>query len=297
MNLLWDWLEGPGTHSACSFVSWLVVSTPLKNISQMGLLFPIYMEKICSKPPTSFCLDDRMSLLHRFIQVPHSSTRTRPTFPCLGIACRSIDFLHAKRCSWNGSSTVWAGFTLDKVNTIESAWVCLELSMRCTSIYPNFDRENEDQAWHSGEAYFHTGLWMFLDPGKHSNENTSRVWEFPSSRVRAEVRLCLTSNIDSMQQFYWITVTSSLCAATNLVSNSQLGFHNVFALFCYIVYFFHNHNQDVARHESNKAIQLILPRFCTTKIYLTLIWHYACRCPFPDCQLPTEGYRIWAHKT
>ena len=76
------------------------------------------------------------------------------------------------------------------------------MSMPCTSVYTNFDRENEDQAWHSGVAYFHTGLWMFLDPGTHSNENTSRVWEFPSSRVRAEVRLCLTSNIDSMQQFY-----------------------------------------------------------------------------------------------
>ena len=36
--------------------SWLVVSTPLKNISQLGLLFPIYGEnwrnKKCSKPPT-----------------------------------------------------------------------------------------------------------------------------------------------------------------------------------------------------------------------------------------------------
>ena len=180
----------------------------------------------CSKPPTSFCLDDRMSLLHKFIQVPHSSTRTRPTFPCLGIACRvNIDFLHAKRCSWNGSSTRWI-----RLNLHGCVWNW-GMSMRCTSIYTNFDRENEDQAWHSGVAYFHTCLWMFLDPGKHSNENTSRVWEFPSSRVCAEVRLCLTSNIDSMQQFYWITVTRSLCAATNLVSNSQLGFHNVFALF------------------------------------------------------------------
>ena len=33
---------------------WLVVSTPLKNISQLGLLFPIYIwkNKKCSKPPT-----------------------------------------------------------------------------------------------------------------------------------------------------------------------------------------------------------------------------------------------------
>jgi hypothetical protein len=33
---------------------WWVVSTPLKNISQLGLLFPIYGKiKNCSKPPTS----------------------------------------------------------------------------------------------------------------------------------------------------------------------------------------------------------------------------------------------------
>jgi hypothetical protein len=32
---------------------WLVVSTPLKNISQLGLLFPYIMKKKCSKPPTS----------------------------------------------------------------------------------------------------------------------------------------------------------------------------------------------------------------------------------------------------
>ena len=33
---------------------WLVVSTPLKNISQLGWLFPIYGKiKRCSKPPTS----------------------------------------------------------------------------------------------------------------------------------------------------------------------------------------------------------------------------------------------------
>ena len=33
---------------------WLVVWTPLKNISQLGWLFPIYGKK-CSKPPTSLC--------------------------------------------------------------------------------------------------------------------------------------------------------------------------------------------------------------------------------------------------
>ena len=36
-------------------VFWLVVSTPLKNISQMGWLFPIHMEnKKCSKLPTRY---------------------------------------------------------------------------------------------------------------------------------------------------------------------------------------------------------------------------------------------------
>ena len=37
--------------------NWLVVSTPLKNISQLGWLFPIIIwKKKCSKPPTSeFC--------------------------------------------------------------------------------------------------------------------------------------------------------------------------------------------------------------------------------------------------
>ena len=38
-----------------SYFIWLVVSTTLKNISQLGLLFPIYGEnKQFSKPPTSY---------------------------------------------------------------------------------------------------------------------------------------------------------------------------------------------------------------------------------------------------
>ena len=32
--------------------NWLVVSTPLKNLSQLGWLFPIYGKESCSKPPT-----------------------------------------------------------------------------------------------------------------------------------------------------------------------------------------------------------------------------------------------------
>ena len=36
---------------------WLVVSTPLKNISRLGLLFPIYGKlKKCSKPASSIML-------------------------------------------------------------------------------------------------------------------------------------------------------------------------------------------------------------------------------------------------
>ena len=33
---------------------WLVISTPLKNISQVGWLFPIWENKRCSKPPTRY---------------------------------------------------------------------------------------------------------------------------------------------------------------------------------------------------------------------------------------------------
>ena len=46
----------------------LVVSTPLKNISQLGWLFPIYMENKCSKPPTSII----SAMLSSFLSV-HTS--------------------------------------------------------------------------------------------------------------------------------------------------------------------------------------------------------------------------------
>ena len=36
----------------CPVTFWLVVSPPLKNVSQLGVLFPIWKNK-CSKPPTS----------------------------------------------------------------------------------------------------------------------------------------------------------------------------------------------------------------------------------------------------
>jgi len=45
----------PTVRSCCLDLpvhNWSVVSTPLKNISQLGWLFPIYGNK-CSKPPTS----------------------------------------------------------------------------------------------------------------------------------------------------------------------------------------------------------------------------------------------------
>ena len=46
------------------YIVWLVVSTPLKNISQLGLLFPIYGKiKSGSKPPTSL-----MSKRHNVLQ-------------------------------------------------------------------------------------------------------------------------------------------------------------------------------------------------------------------------------------
>ena len=35
------------------YTIWLVVSIPLKNISQLGLLLPIHGKKKCSKPPNS----------------------------------------------------------------------------------------------------------------------------------------------------------------------------------------------------------------------------------------------------
>ena len=53
------WLAGKSPHflpevtgQSISYI-WLVVSTPLKNISQLGLLFPIYGKK-CSKPPIRY---------------------------------------------------------------------------------------------------------------------------------------------------------------------------------------------------------------------------------------------------
>ena len=51
-----DVLYNLWTSKVCSNdQNWLVVSTPLKNISQLGWLFPIHGKiKKCSKPPTRY---------------------------------------------------------------------------------------------------------------------------------------------------------------------------------------------------------------------------------------------------
>ena len=48
-----NWLYGQSSdNSSRLFHLWLVVWTPLKNISQLGWLFPTWENKKCSKPPT-----------------------------------------------------------------------------------------------------------------------------------------------------------------------------------------------------------------------------------------------------
>ena len=48
-------LENPEVDLVMEKTSWLVASTPLKNISQLGLS-NIWKNRKCSKPPTSKCL-------------------------------------------------------------------------------------------------------------------------------------------------------------------------------------------------------------------------------------------------
>ena len=59
---------------------WLVVSTPLKNISQLGWLFPnIWENTKCSKPPTrSCCLPNPLFLCPRFLSPSVPSARPCP---------------------------------------------------------------------------------------------------------------------------------------------------------------------------------------------------------------------------
>ena len=79
---------------------WLVVSTPLKNISQLGLLFPIYGEKTCSKPPTSH----GDSLVESFRQVASNlslvffSVDTRWAWKCLR---SKLELRHSAGHPWN----------------------------------------------------------------------------------------------------------------------------------------------------------------------------------------------------
>jgi len=61
---------------------WLVISTPLKHISQLGLLFPIYVKK-CSKPPNRWykhyfqvIFHDNSIVFHLFpMEINHLASR------------------------------------------------------------------------------------------------------------------------------------------------------------------------------------------------------------------------------
>jgi hypothetical protein len=50
----WGSVKNPGKNA--SFVIWLVVSTPLKNIIQLGLLFPKYVFLSSKQPTSNSCL-------------------------------------------------------------------------------------------------------------------------------------------------------------------------------------------------------------------------------------------------
>ena len=64
-------------------IYWLVVSAPLKNMSQLGVLFPIYGKiKKCSKPPTS------VYIICIMLHIPHSYNPSRVSIPesfCRGV--------------------------------------------------------------------------------------------------------------------------------------------------------------------------------------------------------------------
>jgi len=67
--------------------NWLVVSTPLKNISQLGLLFPIYgKNKTCSKPPTRKKHDDEPIIFLGYSKssVPHRAPWTHHSLCACG---------------------------------------------------------------------------------------------------------------------------------------------------------------------------------------------------------------------
>ena len=82
----WDLVSKPMWFK-CSKTNWLVVEqTPLKNISQLGWLFPIYgKNKTCSKPPTSKCIIQEAKMkLHQ------------------------EQFHKRSNCRWNWASKTWA---------------------------------------------------------------------------------------------------------------------------------------------------------------------------------------------
>ena len=76
------------------YIYCLVVSTPLKNISQLGWLFPIYGKiKKCSKPPTKYTYDYIHILgISPIIAAACLKTRRRATF--CKLRPRKSEFLH-----------------------------------------------------------------------------------------------------------------------------------------------------------------------------------------------------------
>ena len=102
-------------HDSHNSNHWLVVSTPLKNISQLGWFFPIYGKKKCSKPPTRYCnrwfshtpLRGRKALInHHYPWLGNIFTK-----PCFRQACKlpSPQRAHATRNvtpRWESGRTV-----------------------------------------------------------------------------------------------------------------------------------------------------------------------------------------------
>jgi hypothetical protein len=71
----------PLYHTIYIYISpyyiWLVVSTPLKNIGQLGVLFPIYGKKICCKPPTRYLLYCHHYIYHHDLVIKPPVPRPR----------------------------------------------------------------------------------------------------------------------------------------------------------------------------------------------------------------------------
>jgi hypothetical protein len=86
-------LELNGDFSFAMF-DWLVVSTPLKNIGQLGLFFPIYGKTIIKKTPTSF--QDSLRILYSPVSL-HSNTAVESRL--IGSACVLVlqSLIHKKK--------------------------------------------------------------------------------------------------------------------------------------------------------------------------------------------------------